>query len=72
MDHPERVMLFTVRDYRLLNGTGRVLHATDKNHQARKIIAFEGGISTDCLRLEMPSRQSNAPAAVFEVRIAAS
>jgi hypothetical protein len=34
-------------------------------------IADENSISTDCLRLEMPSRQSNAPAAVFEVRIAA-
>ena len=72
MDHPERVMPFTVREYRLLDGTGRVLHAADKNHQARNVIAFEGGISTDCLRLEMPSRQSKAPAAVFEVRITAS
>ena len=69
MDHPERVMPFTVREYRLLDGTGRVLHAAEKNHQARHVIAFEGGISTDCLRLEMPSRQGNAPAAVFEVRI---
>ena len=72
MDHPERVMPLTVSEYRLLDGTGRVLHATEKNHQARNVITFEGSISTDCLRLEMPSRQSNAPAAVFEVRIAAS
>lgn len=39
---------------------------------AHNVITFDGSISTDCLRLEMPSRQSNAPAAVFEVRIATS
>jgi hypothetical protein len=72
MHHSERVMPFTVREYRLLDGTGRVLHATEKNHQASNAINFHGVISKYFLHLEMPSRQSNAPAAVFEVRIATS
>jgi len=67
--HPERVMPFTVRDYRLLDGAGHVLHAARGNHQARNSIVLDPAATTDCLRLEMPSRQDNAPAAIFEVSI---
>ena len=68
MGHPENVMPFTVRDCTLSDGCGRVLHEIKGNHQARRVIVFPEPVTTDRLRLEMPSRQQHAPAAIFEIR----
>jgi hypothetical protein len=66
--HFEVTADITVRDCTLSDGCGRVLHEIKGNHQARRVVVFPEPVTTDRLRLEMPSRQQHAPAAIFEIR----
>lgn len=66
--HPERVMPFCVRRYRVLDDTGAVLATRDDNHQARNVIALDTPVCTRSLRLECAHPSAHVPAAVFEVR----
>jgi hypothetical protein len=68
MGHPENVMPFCVKRYRLLDGIGRLVAACDDNHQTRNTICLDKPISTTCIRIELPETHGNAPAALFEVR----
>ena len=60
----ENVIPLTVRGC-TLSGRSRVLNKVKGNHQARWAIIFPKPVTTDRLRLEMPSRQKRAPAAIF-------
>ena len=63
--HPEDVMPFTVKDYRLTDGNGRVFAEVTDNHQTVNQIRFDEPIETDRLRVEVLASHGDAPAAVF-------
>ena len=63
--HPEDVMPFAVKRYRLRNGAGRVLADVSDNHQTVNRFDFDEPIETDHLQVEIVESQGNAPAAVF-------
>ena len=63
--HPEDVMPFTVKDYRLTDGNGRVFAEVNDNHQTVNWIEFDEPIDTDHLQVEVISSHGDAPAAVF-------
>ncbi|MCY3574118.1 MAG: FAD-dependent oxidoreductase [Chloroflexi bacterium] len=63
--HPESVMPFTVKRYRLGDGNGRVFAEVADNHQTINQIRFDEPIETDRLRVEVLEMQGDAPAAIF-------
>ena len=65
--HPEDVVPFAVKDYRLTDGNGRVLAEVADNHQTINTIRFDEPVETDRLRLEVLASHGQAPAAVFSV-----
>ena len=66
MGHPENVMPFCVKHYRVLDETGRIVAACDDNHQARSTIMLDEPLITACLQIELTP--GSAPAALFDVR----
>jgi hypothetical protein len=68
MGHPENIMPFCVRQYRILDNTGRIVAAHSDNHQTRNTILLEPAISTDRLTIELLTMQASTPAALFSVR----
>ena len=63
--HPEAVMPFTVKHYRLGDGNGRVFAEVTDNHQTINQIRFDEPVETDQLRVEVLEMQGEAPAAIF-------
>ena len=63
--HPESVMPFTVKHYRLGDGNGRVFAEVTDNHQTINQIRFDEPVETDQLRVEVLEMQGEAPAAIF-------
>ncbi|MCY3834771.1 MAG: FAD-dependent oxidoreductase [Chloroflexi bacterium] len=63
--HPEDVMPFAVKHYRLLNGQGKILAEVTDNHQTVNQIRFDEPIETERLQVEMLESQGEAPAALF-------
>lgn len=72
MGHPERVMPFCVRSYRIRDGLGRVLINVHENHQTRNIHTFSEPHHVDRLVLELDHPSASVPAAIFEMRCYAS
>jgi hypothetical protein len=68
MGHPERIVPFCVRAFRLLDDAGRVLHESTSNHQARVCIQLDAPVPTRSLKFELTHPTPEIPAAVFEVR----
>jgi hypothetical protein len=62
-------MPFCVKDYRVLDGAGKVICEVRGNHQARNTHSLAAPIETDALRIEVLAMQSpDSPAAIMEVR----
>ncbi|WP_119070486.1 FAD-dependent oxidoreductase [Aggregatilinea lenta] len=68
LGHPERMMPFCVRHYRITDGHGTVLAERDDNHQTRGTITLDEPVLTDSLTVEILGVHGDVPAAVFEVR----
>jgi hypothetical protein len=68
MGHPERVMPYCVKSFRLTDGSGRVLYACQDNHQTRREIALPEPQTSAALKLEVLEMNGPCPAAVFELR----
>ena len=66
--HPERRMPFCVKNYRLLDGHGRVLAEISRNHQTRNVVRLQEAVVTDRLVVELTPEADLSPAAVFQVR----
>jgi hypothetical protein len=66
--HPESIVPFCVKHYRLLDATGSVLHECPDNRQARNTITLAEPITTDALTVEVLAVHGDCPAAIFEVR----
>jgi hypothetical protein len=68
MGHPENVMPFCVRNYRVYDDRARLLHETIDNYQTRNTIHLEPPVETNSLRIAVDPPSSDVPAALFEVR----
>ena len=63
--HPEYVMPFAVKHFRLTDGNGRLLVEISDNHQTVNTVEFEEPVETDSLHVQILESQANVPAAVF-------
>ena len=68
MGHPEAVMPFTVRHYRIKDGAGRIVREITDNHQTVNDLTFDEPLETDHLQLELLASHGDVPAAVFSVQ----
>jgi hypothetical protein len=68
MHHPDDVMPFCVRNYKIYDGAGNLLKKITGNYQTRNIITLEEPLKTDTLVFECEHPSENIPAAVFEIR----
>ncbi|MBO0792749.1 MAG: FAD-binding dehydrogenase, partial [Ktedonobacteraceae bacterium] len=66
--HPESVMPFCVKHYRLVDGNGELLAECMDNHQTRNSIRLARPVTTKQLTLQVLATQGDAPAAVFGIR----
>ncbi|UOE46228.1 FAD-dependent oxidoreductase [Mucilaginibacter sp. SMC90] len=68
MTHPENVMPFCVRNYRITDGEGKLIFEAMDNYQSRNIIRLETPVHTKKLIIYTEHPGSNVPAAIFAVR----
>lgn len=68
MTHPERVMPFCVRNYRIADARGRVIYERTDNYQTRNTITFDQPLKTDKLMIYVEHPSEKVPAAIFAVR----
>lgn len=68
MSHPESVMPFCVRNYRIKDGAGNVLAEKRDNYQTHNRIQFSASVTTDVLVIELEHPSDHVPAALFAVR----
>jgi hypothetical protein len=68
MTHPENVMPFCIRNYRLLDDTGQVVFEKKDNYYTRNSITFSKPVTTRKLILQAEAPSEQVPATVFEIR----
>ncbi|MDR3707427.1 MAG: FAD-dependent oxidoreductase [Capsulimonadaceae bacterium] len=69
MGHPESVMPFCVKAYRILDADGNVLAEEFGNHQARRVHELTTPVTTRKVAIEVTEVNGPCPAAIFGVRI---
>jgi FAD dependent oxidoreductase len=69
MGHPESVMPFCTRGYKISDQNGNVLYETKANHQTINAIELSESIKTNTLVVEFESSNSDIPVSVFEIFI---
>jgi len=67
MGHPEDRVPFVVRDYKIEDGQGRLLHQTKGNYLGRNEILLAEPSVTDKIVISLEHPKDNCPAALFEV-----
>jgi hypothetical protein len=67
MGHPENVMPFCVRNYKILDDQGNVVHERKDNYQTMNTIRLDRTLTTRSLTVEVEHPSGNVPAAIFEV-----
>lgn len=72
MGHPEADMPYCVRQYRVLDGSGRELVSVNDNHLTRREHTLPADLSTDTLVIETRHPSPHVPAALFAVRVYSS
>jgi len=68
LTHPETVMPFCVRNYRIEDASGRIVYRQEGNYQTRNTIVFDEPLVTDRLTIHLDHPSANVPAALFAVR----
>lgn len=68
MQHPESVMPFCVRKYRVKDETGNIIAERKDNYQTHNRIQLQQPITTKKLVIEVEHPSADVPAAVFAVR----
>lgn len=68
MTHPERAMAFCVRNYRIKDAVGNVIHQREGNYQTRNTITFDVPVVTDRLTIQVAHPSKQVPAALFAIR----
>lgn len=67
MGHPEDRVPFVVRDYKIEDGQGRLLHQVKGNYLGRNEILLAEPSVTDKIVISLEHPMDNCPAALFEV-----
>ncbi len=67
MGHPEDRVPFVVKDYKIEDGQGRLLHQTKGNYLGRNEILLAEPAVTDKIVIKLEHPTDNCPAALFEV-----
>lgn len=67
MGHPEDRVPFVVKDYKIEDGQGRLLHQTKGNYLGRNEILLAEPSVTDKIVITLDHPTDNCPAALFEV-----
>jgi FAD dependent oxidoreductase len=70
MGHPESVMPFCTRGYKISDQNGNVVYETKANHQTINTVELSESIKTNTLVVEFESSNSDIPVSVFEIFIA--
>ncbi len=68
MGHPEDVMPFCVRNYRIKDDEGNVVFEKKDNYQSQNSIILAQELTTQKLFIEVEHPSVNVPAAIFSVR----
>jgi hypothetical protein len=68
MGHPENVMPFCIREYKLYDDKGQVVYEKTNNYQTINRIKFSTPVTTQKLVLQVKHPSNDVPAAVFEVQ----
>ncbi|RKR79931.1 FAD dependent oxidoreductase [Mucilaginibacter gracilis] len=68
MTHPETVMPFCVRNYKICDDHNKVIYSKTGNYQSRNTIRFDKPITTSKLTIVVEHPSANVPAAVFAIR----
>jgi len=66
--HPENVMPFCVRNYRIYDDKGKMVFEKKANHQTRNKIVLDETLVTSSLTIEAEHPSALTPAAIFEIR----
>lgn len=69
MGHPENVMPFCVREYKIYDDKGNVIFSKDDNHQTINKIELQELTQTKSVTIEVKSPSVNIPASIFCVYI---
>lgn len=67
MGHPERVMPFCVRNYRVKDQQGKVLYEKRDNYQTIDTILLDHPVETSSLIIELEHPSQHTPAALFNI-----
>jgi hypothetical protein len=67
--HPESVMPFCVRKFRIKDQDGKVIYEKSDNHQTITKILLPEAIKTSILNIEFDSLKKNTPVSLFEIFI---
>lgn len=67
--HPESVMPFCVRQFRIRDQSGKIVFKKSHNHQTISAIVLPEAIKTSSLSIEFEPIHENVPLAVFELYI---
>ena len=68
MGHPENVMPFVIRDYKIKDGEGNIIYSKKDNYQTINTIVLPVSIATSSLVIEVNHPSATTPAAIFAVR----
>lgn len=68
MSHPEAVMPFCVRNYRIKDAGGNIIAEKKDNYQTQNHIQLQQPVTTDELIIELEHPSEHVPAALFAVR----
>jgi hypothetical protein len=67
MTHPESVMPFCIRNYKILDGNGQVIFEKTGNYLTRNEIEWEQPVTTRRISIQVEHPSACTPAAIFEV-----
>jgi 2-polyprenyl-6-methoxyphenol hydroxylase-like FAD-dependent oxidoreductase len=70
MGHPESVMPFCARSYKISDQNGSIIYQTNANHQTINTILLPNPIKTNQLTIAFENLELGVPVSVFEVFIA--
>lgn len=70
MGHPESVMPFCAKGYKILDASGNIVYETKANHQTINTIVLPNAIKTNKLTIEFEPQGNDVPVSVFEIFIA--
>ncbi|MEZ4773230.1 MAG: FAD-dependent oxidoreductase [Bacteroidia bacterium] len=66
--HPERIMPFTVQEYRIFDENHQLLYTCESNHQTLNRIRFDQPVKTRTLNIRFKRPGPDVPVAVFGLR----